>query len=89
MQLPNVQLKLKSLGLNAILSFALLLVLAYEIYFAFNYFYKNFLSVKPTVDETNIVRLDIQNYRNTVNYLKGLDYYIPNNQIPSNTNPFK
>jgi hypothetical protein len=90
MQLPKIKLKSKTkTPLGSILTMLLFFILLWEGYIAFNFIYKNFLAQAPAVDDSNIVRLDTQEYRRTVDYLNNLNFFIPNYSQPSNTNPFK
>ncbi len=70
-----------NLGLTLAALFTLAIVI--ELFLSYQYFYQNFAAAPIVIEEGNVVRVNLQSYDKTVNYIKGLnEYQAPELNLP-------
>lgn len=77
------------LNFNLILTLVLLLVLLYEAYMVYSFVYLN-LRVNPDqITPSNIVRVNLQAYKNTIDYLDAQKNFTARSLNLPRSNPFR
>lgn len=77
------------LSFRTITSAAFLLIVAVELWFTFNYLYRNLRPHGPPVDTGKIIRADLNGYRQVYSDLTSRSVYVPIPYDYQNPNPFK
>ena len=93
MNLPNPKLNLKTphikTNFGVVLSIAVIVVLLFELYLVYIYFYKKLLTGPVVLDQEHIVRVDLTTYKSVIEELNQRESFTPNNPRPTNPEPFK
>ncbi|MGE5392744.1 MAG: hypothetical protein ACM3NH_03295 [Candidatus Saccharibacteria bacterium] len=72
-----MKLKTSKIEPGPLLTVLFVLLIAAEVYFAYFLLFKNMTVVDEGADVKNIVRVDSKAYRSTLDYLTGLESYLP------------
>jgi hypothetical protein len=75
------------IGLALTIVFGLILIL--EIYLAYDGLYSKLSTESETVEESNVVRVDLEAYNKTIELIDKLENFTPPNLILNNFNPFR
>jgi hypothetical protein len=67
----------KSVGLGSTLTVVFLLILAAVIFVTYNSLYKNIFVSPELVEPSDIVRVDLKSYQQTIDLIESLENYVP------------
>ncbi|MBI2356205.1 MAG: hypothetical protein HYV13_03320 [Candidatus Doudnabacteria bacterium] len=82
-------IRIPKVKINFILTLVLALVLLWELYLAYIHIFKNFNQELPEVASSNIVRVNLENYRKTIDLLEEQENFAPAPVNFLRSNPFR
>lgn len=85
----NINFKVKSVNVSATLSILLILVLLFELYLAYNRIYSTLFTQDQPDIEANVVRVNLQQYNKTLDYLKSFQTFEAKNPTLPRANIFR
>lgn len=80
--------KLKLLNTGLILTLVFILLLLFEIYLTYGSVYQKLVANPEIIQDSNIVRVDLEAYNETIDLIEKLEIYSPPSLLFNRFNPF-